>query len=159
MFTLTTKNDTLSASDYQILNYINKNGPISKEKLTRRFAKVEALDFRLEKLKEKDYQYHGRHPEQIPGSSYIEEETERSLGESNRPIIKYLGIYMLTDFGRVALQDYRIKNKIDLKMMWVKHAWIPILVSLATNLAINEMRQSLLWSLGWLASFLSKILS
>lgn len=78
-------------------------------------------------------------PYSVPNTSYIE-----VIGD----------IFCIAPLGKKALQDYQKQNKVDKRMLWLKNAWIPILVSIATNLIIDGMRQLLPLIQEWVSSFL-----
>ena len=67
----------------------------------------------------------------------------------------YLGTVSITKIGLDYL-EYIQKGNI---LFWLKNAWIPIVVSLVTNLLVIALKLLLPQILQWLSSFLSKILS
>lgn len=73
--------------------------------------------------------------------------------------VEHLGIYELTEYGKRELEDYLAAKKTDRKELWLKNAWIPIIVSLVTSAIANYILPKLPQILRWAANTLSKIVS
>lgn len=137
--------------DISILQFLKENGPSSIDSIKEAFQEIEAIEYRVTELSTPEYRSipHARVP--IPNTSYIVEDWER-VRENGIMVTKPLGTYRLTDLGKKTLQDYISYSKSQRKDLWLKNAWIPILVSLATNLILGGLRR--LWPLiqQWVSS-------
>lgn len=144
--------DDLTETDYSILEFVKNNEPVSLADILQGMPNVATLEYRIKLLSSPEY--HQSIPFFKDNSSCLEEEFE--CIESLEGYNEYVGlkIYTLTDMGGKALQDYHIKTKRRCREMWLKNAWIPILVSLATNLVINVIKRLLPLIQVWVSSFL-----
>ena len=133
----------LTENDVKILQYVKSHQPVHISQIEQALHGIESISYRVEILATPEYKY----------SSYLEQAyenvTEHGLTHSNP-----LGIYTLTDFGRKALQDYENSEKAQRRELWLKNAWIPILVTIATNLAIHALE----WLSPLIQQWLSNIL-
>lgn len=124
----------LSEIDYAILEFVKNNQPIGIENIKKKFENVDSLEYRVNLLSS------GKQINPAPYSSnygyFLVEKKEWKKDSDGYSLSNDLKIYNLTSFGRKALQDYRVKLKRDNFKMWLKNAWIPIIVSLITNLII-----------------------
>lgn len=129
---------SLTDSDVKILKYVRSHQPVHISQIERSLHGIESITYRVETLATPEYRYYDHFCEAVKNSSYLEQEyehvTEHGLTHSNP-----LGIYTLTDFGRKSLQDYENAIKAHHREMWLKNAWIPILVTVATNLVIRTL--------------------
>lgn len=71
----------------------------------------------------------------------------------NRP--KSTNCFRITDFGKKTLEDYFYNRKYENKQLWLKNAWIPIIVAFVTTLLTNFLIPMLPQILGWLSDILS----
>ena len=81
----------------------------------------------------------------IPNTAYIEQDYESIKTDIGETEYRPLGIYHLTEFGYKSLQDYEYNQAAHKREIWLKNAWIPILVTLVTNLLIHGIKE--LWPL------------
>lgn len=124
----------LEEYDYEILKFINCFGPVSKDKIINKFnGKIQSIEYRLRLLETPDYQPSGPVKLPISNSNYIVNETE-AIKIEHVTHHKPTNIYHITDFGKRALQDYLNSRKKDLRLLWLKNCWIPILVSFFTTI-------------------------
>ncbi|MGX8711662.1 MAG: hypothetical protein ACQGTM_15625 [bacterium] len=137
----------LTETDFEILKFINENEPVELSKIRAEFPSISSLEYRISRLKSRDYQGNATILVPIQNTSYI-------LEKYNEETDKALGIYFTTDMGKKALQDHERQSKAAKRELWLKNAWIPILVTLATNLVIGALKW--LWPLiqRWASSFL-----
>lgn len=131
----------LSEIDLKILRFINQKGVVSKNDLRRKFKNLQSLDLRIQNLK-------SANPALI-----IQNFDTTMDGALSR--ISYRDSYQLSDSGAAFLQNHQESVKSARKDTWLKNAWIPILVSLVTNLLLRGIEQ--LWPLiqEWVSSNLS----
>ncbi|MCL2485907.1 MAG: hypothetical protein FWF32_07645, partial [Endomicrobia bacterium] len=61
--------ENLSSIDFKVLGYINKSKYVTKERIFKKFKKVDALEYRLELLCEKDYEDKGFIRDAVENSS------------------------------------------------------------------------------------------
>jgi hypothetical protein len=143
----------LTENDVKILQYVKSHQPVHISQIEQALHGIESISYRVEILATPEYKYYDHFYEAIKNSSYLEQAyenvTEHGLTHSNP-----LGIYTLTDFGRKALQDYENSEKAQRRELWLKNAWIPILVTIATNLAIHALE----WLSPLIQQWLSNIL-
>ncbi len=112
--------------DFEILNYISNNDFATLEELKRKFANMQNLEHRLKLLSvsQKD-------------SPAVIKETFETEGIGARLKRIYLGQFSLTEYGNILLQDYNRNKKKNKTEIWLKNAWIPIIVSLVSYLLLN----------------------
>lgn len=134
----------LSDIDVKILSFAASKTFVSADELRARFPEIDALPHRLERLSAAQ---RVQKPEwgmsfSVPNTSYLLKVGSQAAVPS----------YAITSLGRCALQDYRAAKKQRLRLLWLKNAWIPILVSLVTTLAVSGLQR--LWPriAQWLAS-------
>ena len=127
----------LTEADIEILKFLEKHEHASLDLIKRELPKVVSIEYRVELLSEREYSA-GTF---ITNSCYIAQdysETDGFLGQVP------LGTYCITDFGRKSLQDYQHQAKLHKKELWLKNAWIPIIVAFVTTLLTNYMLPKLL---------------
>ena len=141
----------LSETDFKILEFIEKNEPVGMQAIKEKFSYVSAIEFRVGELKKAERQ--NSYYCDNNATAYILQDYE-IVKENSLSVNYYLDSYRLSDFGRKTLQDYKTWSKSSRKETWLKNAWIPILVSLATNLLLCGIEQ--LWPLlqRWISSIL-----
>lgn len=124
--------------DYEILDYVSKFDKVTKEAVISHFQKsIPDVEYRFDLLCRYTYNQSTR----IPG--YIVVECKKSAGPFLDLMPEPTGFYCISDKGRKALNDYKIAQKREKRMLWLKNAWIPILVSIVTNLIISALKQLL----------------
>ena len=138
--------DDLTEIDFQILDYVSKNGTATIQDLNSHFSSIAVLDYRLQLLSQGDIQYIGHGiPVTIDDTYFL---------ESHHDANSVICAYSITNIGRKSLQDYHKKVKSERKELWLKNAWIPILVSLFTNLILDASKQLLPLIQRWLSNSL-----
>lgn len=148
--------DELTDIDYRILEFVGSNEPVHIDAMKIHFPDVISLEYRIEMLNTSQiHKLPYGVQRAISNTSFLSQEYEDVIDDSGA--IRYsegLHIYSLTDLGRKALQDYKGNTIKARKEMWLKNAWIPILVSLATNLLLDGLKWLFPLLQGWLASIL-----
>ena len=111
-----------SKYDFQILEFVSKNKPVKIEQIKNRFKNLTSIEERISRLSEPEFSKLGIF---VKNTSVI------------IPIVDNNVIaYITTDWGETVLQDYKISQRNSNKRMWLKNAWIPIIVTIATNLLV-----------------------
>ena len=135
-----TQINELSEIDYEILDYLNRSGTVSKNQILDHFSKSDDIEFRLESLATPIF---SKPP--LPnksfwtyGPSYIEEVYEEYQGRSES-LSSSTDIYRITGFGRRTLYNYRLQVKSDKRRLWLTNVKIPILVSIATYAILRTL--------------------
>lgn len=121
----------LSPQTMKILIYIDRHSP-TQEKLGKRFSKSPLFSERMKELQQCNPQLVLPH-----------------LPKDGIP-----AYFTSSSAGKRLVEDFLDKERISRKELWLKNAWIPILVSIATTLAINVLKS--LWPLiqQWASNFL-----
>lgn len=136
--------------DFDILSFIYKNEPISVDKIKDRFPKIENIDYRLEVMSKSEYD--DKLYRYIPNTSLIIQKFREEKG-------KYIatGIYETTEYGKKSLQDYKSNLKKHKREIWLKYAWIPIIVSFVTTVTTMYIVPKLPYLLKLLIGIFQKI--
>lgn len=149
-------------TDFQILRYIAKHGSTSISQLESRFPAMESLEYRVRQMatpqSKSSGSGHSSFRVPIPNTSYLLEDY-RDFKDGPFTKVEYLGTFHLTEFGRKAIQDHTQSTKSARKELWLKNAWIPILVTLAANLLVLGIKWLLPLIQEWLPSILQRIFS
>lgn len=137
--------DSLSKSDYDILSYINQYDHVSKEQIIRHFnGKIYAIEHRLEILSKPEHSKNLKCS--LPDSNYLYQDYEDISRPGYQPDPVYKGTYHITDVGRKALDDYRMKNKVERRKTWLNRLW-----GFLSGVAITILAELiLLWVSKWL---------
>lgn len=149
-------------TDFQILQYIAKHGSTSISQLESKFPTMESLEYRVRQMATPQSRSAGsgrsgfRVP--IPNTSYLLEDYQE-FKDGPLTKVKYLGTFHLTEFGRKAIQDHVRSTKSARKELWLKNAWIPIIVSFVTTVLTNYLIPKLPQILEWLSNILQRIFS
>ncbi len=143
--------EELTESDYLLLDYINKSEAISSEQIKSHFQnkKIDSIDLTLSELTACNWSSTGTH---ITSKGYLIQEIEKTTLPNLVIQTHRKDNYSISDLGRKALCDYHLKSKKEIKLIWLKNAWIPILVSLATNLVVIGTKALLPLIQQWLSS-------
>lgn len=120
----------VSAIDFSILKFVSDKGQASMGEICAAFPEIQSIDKRIHIL-----------AFSVSASPYLAEDVEMVVLPDGLKNTQGIGIYRLTDAGKIALQDYESENRISRRELWLKNAWIPILVSLITNLAISGTKR------------------
>lgn len=147
--------EELTQIDYQILKYINKFDSISKEQILNHFNnKFASVEYRLSLLNEPDYRIIGRTKMPLINSSYVVEEFDTIEDESHITHLLSKNTFHISPLGKKTLQDYQLKRKSEKRSLWIKNAWLPIIVSIFTTLAIDGLKLLLPLIQVWLSNTL-----
>lgn len=151
--------EELTDTDYLLLEYINRFSSVNKTEIENHFkGKIASLDYRLSILAKPNFKnIHNAISLPIPNSNYIEEEFDTVDTDRTNYISK--NIFYITDFGKATLQNHLAKKKSDKRELWLKNAWIPIIVSFVTTVLTIHIVPKLPLMLKWLFGILSKIFS
>lgn len=126
------RNDVqITAGDAEVLKYFRKHSPASVSDAKKALPSTGSVEHRIAALTK-------------PDIGLLAEDVDTSY-EPMRPLHVSLGIYRITPKGEIALDDYLAEQKQHRKELLLKSAWMPILVSIAANIAIDGIRQ--LWPL------------
>lgn len=145
----------LTENDLKILRFIEKHETADIESIKKEFPDMSAIEYRLEQLSTPEYQNRAARP----NSCCLKEHVKISRSESGYADTEYLGIYELTELGKRELQDHLAESQTRRKELWLKNAWIPIIVAFVTTVGTNYILPKLLRILQWAASILSRIAS
>lgn len=132
----------LSKLDAQILRFIQINGPASMAEIKNAFPKISAIGFRVDGMSQPEVRVEAMRMRDVPNTSYL---------------LQDHGVYRLTELGRKALQDFDTTNADRKRELWLKNAWIPILVSFITTVVTNYILPRLPSLLQWLANMFARI--
>ena len=123
--------DQIAAGDAEVLEYFRKNSPASVSDAKKALPGAGAVEQRIAALSK-------------PDIGLLSEDVDTDLS-GTRELHRGLGIYRITPRGELALDDYLAERKQHRKELLLKSVWMPILVSIAANIAIDGIRQ--LWPL------------
>ena len=140
--------------DFEILEFVCKNEPVSIEKIKKNFSKISSIEYRIKELSRRDFDE--KTFSYIPNTSVIVQKYENHSSDKFTEQIA-VGTYESTDYGKNILQDFKNKKQIQNKELWLKNAWIPIIVAFLTTLIINYILPTLPYLLKLLVGILSKI--
>lgn len=133
------RNDVqITAGDAEVLKYFRKHSPASASDAEKALPDTGAVEHRIAALTKLDV-------------GLLSEDVDTDLSGA-RELHRSLGVYRITPKGEIALDDYLAEQKQHRKELLLKSAWMPILVSIAANIAIDGIRQ--LWPLiqQWLSN-------
>ena len=143
---------SLSENDFKILGYIRSHEPATIEDVDRALPEVDSVPFRIAQMRGQKYQRSGAAQHTEPNTSYLHEKITRVVEEDTGTITNLLITYTLTDLGRAALQDYELTQKSQRRELWLKNAWIPIIVTIVTTLVIRALEWLFPLIQGWFSS-------
>lgn len=107
----------LTKFDFEILEYVKDNGPISEEKVISHFdSDPDVTSLRIHELSKKSYNmnypnYNGV-PIPISDSSYLNKEYRHYPDDDGMPQSEYTGFVSISRRGKKALQDWK-QNESD----------------------------------------------
>lgn len=116
--------------DYKILEFVSKNEPVKMKQVKCKFKTLSAIEDRVNQLAEPKYSQFGIFVENT--SVIIPTVLDNAI------------TYKTTDLGKRILQDYKISKQNAKKLIWLKNAWIPIIVSFVTYMLLNYIIPRLL---------------
>lgn len=136
--------------DLDILRLLRDSQPLTESEIEKKLPKVQAVPLRIRDLSARPSDMFPGSPRRSPpDDAYIHPESGQYWGPRTR--------YVLTPLGMKTLQDAALTRRKDRRDLWLRNAWIPILVSLFTNLILGALQQLLPQILQWASSFLSTI--
>ena len=137
----------LAEIDADILRYICKHEPVTIEEVERAIPDS-LVQHRIASMSGRGW-YDPRRND-TPAPSLITRD-HRVLEGGH---VEYLGTCRLTDHGKKVLQDYDKAHKTHRKELWLKNAWIPIIVAFVTTVITNYILPKLPLLIRWFASIL-----
>lgn len=143
---------SLSENDFKILGYIRSHGPTTVKDVERALPDVDSVPFRIVQMRGQTYRRSGAAQHTELNTSYLHEKITHVVEEDTGTITNLLITYTLTDLGRAALQDHELTQKSQRRELWLKNAWIPILVTIATTLVIRALEWLFPLIRGWFSS-------
>lgn len=120
----------LSEIDVKILLYVKEHGSVSTKDIENAFPEIEAINLRL-----RDFYIKSE-------SALLVLKRETVIDSTNNTVNSFSNLH-ITNLGLKTLQDYDYQQKSHIKELWLKNAWIPILVTLATNLLLGALKRLL----------------
>lgn len=141
---------TLSKLDYKIISFISTHEPASKKDIKNRFKRVNTIDYRLKRLSR-----HDTCGTMFIANTSIIEPQQHSIENGKMEYDNYV----VTEKGKTMLQDYLQFTKIERFNLWLKNAWIPIIVSFVTTCISIHIVPKLPLIIKWFAHTLSRIFS
>lgn len=139
--------------DAEILRFIRNHEPTSLNSIISGLPNVSAVSFRVKEMCSSG-RYH------IPGTRdgndwFITQDT-RTFRDGTALKEERLDAYRLTDLGMKVLQDHEYSLKKHRWELWLKNAWIPIIVAFVTTLLTNYILPKLPQIIEWLSHTLAK---
>ena len=121
--------------DYKIIKFVLKKKSATVEEIEQSFPKTNNVKYRVEQLSKP--MFSDRLGALISDSSPLKKDDIRLYEYAE-------SVYIVTDYGKKLLEDYELDKRNHIKEMWVKNAWIPIIVAFATTLLTNYLLPRLL---------------
>ncbi len=148
----------LTEIDAKILQFIDSRGTADTAAIKKKFPDT-AIEYRLKKMSTPEVKYiTSGFSVPIENTCFLHEQTEETVINGIFHV-KGLGIYELTEYGTQVLENYLAAKHSARKDLWLKNAWIPIIVSFVTSAIANYILPKLPQILRWAANTLSKIAS
>ena len=148
--------DKINDIDAKILRFIKDHEPINLQTIVSGLPDIYAVEFRVKQMCSSGHYTHSRTTDH--SSFYIQQDVRTYLDDSVTKQ-EYMDAYRLTDQGQTVLQDYMHSTKKYRRELWLKNAWIPIIVAFATTVLANYLLPKLPQILKWASSILVGILS
>lgn len=143
----------LNEIDVRILKFVKKRGSVSIEEIECEMRDISAVPLRVKQLATYDREVCAGLSLAIEDTAYLEEEC-RKYTEDHISHSEPIGLYHITQFGEKSLQDFEHKTSSHKRELWLKNAWIPIIVSFITTSVTNYILPKLPQILQWFASIL-----
>lgn len=148
----------LTEIDAKILQFIDSRGTADTAAIKKKFPDT-AIEYRLKRMSTPEVKYvTSGFSVPIENTCFLHEQTEETVINGIFHV-KGLGIYELTEYGTQVLENYLAAKHSARKDLWLKNAWIPIIVSFVTSAIANYILPKLPQILRWAANTLSKIAS
>lgn len=135
--------ERLGSHNAKILSYVEENQPVTAEQTMEALPSTDAVKKRMSIMTAKAY---------LSADEHLEKDGYRS--ETAPP-----ETYTITALGRIALQEYISDSQRQKRELWIKSAWIPIIVSFATTISTNYIIPKLPALIKWSIYTLSNIFS
>lgn len=135
--------ENLSYFDMMILRFILKNTSSSAETIEKKLQRVESVPARLKALE----------------TLHLVHQDFSELKDGSLVRCVPLGTYQITEEGKRTLQDYLFSSKKSRRELWLKNAWIPIIVSFATTVSTSYIIPRLPTLIEWFRHILARIVS
>ena len=132
--------EKLNDLDAKVLRFIRENPFCAVNTIEKSLPGVDAMESRVQCLQDSNF----------VKMDYME--TKEGALTHRTPLFTY----KITATGRRALQDYDHATRKDRRDLWLKNAWIPILVSFATTLATNYILPKLPEMIEWVRRILAR---
>ena len=121
-------------TDIRILRTVKALGEADIESISRKLPKIDAVSLRVRKLSTPEYSQFGKSPAismPKPNTAYrVHSQTDETK-------------FQITELGKMAIQEFGFARRQKRRMLWLKNAWIPIIVSILTTVAITVLKS--LW--------------
>lgn len=121
-------------TDIRILKTVKALGEADIESISRKLPKIDAVPLRVKKLSTPEYSQFGKSPAismPKPNTAYlVHSQTDETK-------------FQITELGKMAIQEFGFARRQKRRMLWLKNAWIPIIVSILTTVAITVLKS--LW--------------
>ena len=148
----------LTEIDAKILQFLDSRGTADTAAIKKKFPDT-AIEYRLKKMSTPEVKYiTSGFSVPIENTCFLHEQTEETVINGIFHV-KGLGIDELTEYGTQVLENYLAAKHSARKDLWLKNAWIPIIVSFVTSAIANYILPKLPQILRWAANTLSKIAS
>ena len=148
----------LTEIDAKILQFIDSRGTADTAAIKKKFPDT-AIEYRLKRMSTPEVKYvTSGFSVPVENTCFLHEQTEETV-INGICHVKGLGIYELTEYGTQVLENYLAAKHSARKDLWLKNAWIPIIVSFVTSAIANYILPKLPQILRWAANTLSKIAS
>lgn len=138
----------LTDIDYKIFEYLCKIDSASLDQIMKQFPKMD-VHFRLNQLAMPDLD---KDSNLVHNSSYLMGIADFVINDAGNQKLVSKDVFCITPLGKKALQDYHSRNKSENRKLWKTNAWIPIIVTVATNILIRVIE----WWFPRIAQWLSK---
>lgn len=132
--------------DAQILRYVRKHSRADIDSIRKALPRVASVENRVAELSKQQMSDAASpsHRRPIPNTSCL----VRCGQEPDT--------YQITAAGLRALQDFEDRRRRERKLLWLKTAWIPVLVSFLTNLVLSGPKPLLPLIQEWVQGILQK---
>lgn len=141
--------------DIEILRFISQHEPVSLNFVINGLPNISAVAFRVKQMCSS-----GRYRAAATAvETGLITQDVRTFQDGRFLKQEYLDAYRLTDLGRKTLQDHDCSEKKHRRELWLKNAWIPIIVAFVTTLLTNYILPRLPQIIKWFAHTLPKISS
>ena len=128
----------LNDIDAAILRCIKTNEPISLKAIEASLPNISAIEFRVKAMCSTGHYTSAKATDNL--HFYVEQVFKTTRDKYGCLKQEPIDAYRLTALGQKVLQDYDFSTRRKRRELWLKSVWLPILVTLATNLAISGIK-------------------